>query len=36
MHARHHLKQGSCNNSAHTSQTSHHHRSDRCLRCAQD
>jgi hypothetical protein len=23
-------------NSAHTSQTSHHHRSDRCLRCAQD
>jgi hypothetical protein len=30
MHAKHHLKHGSCNNSALTSQTGHHHRSDWC------
>jgi hypothetical protein len=35
MHAKHHLKQGSCNNSALTGQTGHHHRSDRCSICAQ-
>jgi hypothetical protein len=35
MHARHHLKQGSCNNSALTGQTGHHHRSDRCPTYAQ-
>jgi hypothetical protein len=36
MHAKHHLKQGSYNNSALTGQTGHHHRSDRCSTCAQD
>jgi hypothetical protein len=29
-------KHGSCNNSALTGQTGHHHRSDRCPTCAQD
>jgi hypothetical protein len=36
MHAKHHLKQGSCNNSALTGQTGQHHRSDRCATCEQD
>jgi hypothetical protein len=36
MHARHHLKQGSCNNSALTGQTGQHHRSDRCATCEQN
>jgi hypothetical protein len=36
MQARHHLKQGSCNNSAFIGQTGHHHQSDRCSTCAQD
>jgi hypothetical protein len=36
MHAKHHLKQGSCNHSALTGQTSHHHRLDRCWTCARD
>jgi hypothetical protein len=36
MHAKHHLKQGSCNNSALTGQTGCHHRSDWCSTCAQD
>jgi hypothetical protein len=36
MHAKHHLKQDSCNNSALTGQTGHHHRSNRCSTCAQD
>jgi hypothetical protein len=33
MHERHHLKQGSCNNLAHTG---HHHWSNRCPTSAQD
>jgi hypothetical protein len=36
MHARNILKQGSCNNSALTGQTGHHHWSDRCSTCAHD
>jgi hypothetical protein len=36
MHAKHHLKQGSCNNSALTGQTGRYHRSDRCATCEQD
>jgi hypothetical protein len=36
MHARHHLKQGSCNSPALTGQTGQHHRSDRCATCEQD
>jgi hypothetical protein len=36
MHAKHHLKQGSCNNSALTGQTGHHHRLDLCSACADD
>jgi uncharacterized paraquat-inducible protein A len=36
MPARHHLKQGSCNNSALTGQTGQHHRSDRCATCEQN
>jgi hypothetical protein len=36
MHAKHHLKQGSCNNSALTGQTGQHHRSDQCATCEQD
>jgi hypothetical protein len=35
-HARHHLKQGSCNNSALTGQMGQHHRPDRCATCEQD
>jgi hypothetical protein len=36
MHARHHLKQGTYNNSALTCQIYHLHRSNRCSTCAQD
>jgi hypothetical protein len=36
MHARHHLKQGSCNNSALTGQTGQHHQSDRCATCEEN
>jgi hypothetical protein len=36
MYAKHHLKQGSCNNLALTGQTGQHHRSDRCATCEQD
>jgi hypothetical protein len=35
MHARHHLKQGSCNSPALTGQTGQHHRSDWCATCEQ-
>jgi hypothetical protein len=35
MHAKHHLKRGSCNNSAVTGQTGQHPRSDRCAACEQ-
>jgi hypothetical protein len=36
MHAKHHLKTGSYNNSVLIGQNGHHHRSDRCSTCAQD
>jgi hypothetical protein len=36
MHARHELKQGSCNSLALTGQTGQHHRSDWCATCEQD
>jgi hypothetical protein len=35
IHAKHHLKQGSCNNIALTGQTSQHHWSDWCATCEQ-